>query len=1040
MDLKDINYHLSNTHINKRFKSFHLDLLDKNYDSDTQTILNYDDEYDEIPNLYNKKEKSEKINKFHNKIKKKNIHKKKSKNRNISFDKSMVDKSLKNLIEIKTDDKKGILDILMKKDLVLKKEPDRNEIIKEKNRNKYYYVESKTKQNLSARPQNTYGRKGFQIEIEEGNPEFIKDMNYAKFKLKKRIKKENELVAELLFNGTDIMPNTHKSISRKEIGQKIKYALDKKRQKLQKIEMQIFEQQKLEQTFTPSINHTKKEETKRNFDSFLKDQEAYQKKLKIKQRNLLMKSQSEEQLLYIGQPVINKKSEILAKKLDVDKNVYLRLYKRDTYDQFKDRKFGNRLLEQETKNNTKTNTNSPYSKNSKSKNNKYSHVQSRINIWDKNNNNKNNSKKKALTKRTKSSGDFISDKKHFDYCDISSNRMVWNKFNKKFEKILENIFKSNNKNGSNGTNKDNINLNDELDENQYYDLLFNLGMINYVKEKEKDKAKLKQANVNIKDNHVNKNLIIETNSFNTKEKLLVKYSFNILKLGNNKIKASNIKIFLCFVLNLHNYYFYHEYKLNHSPEELKKLYPLDKYKKEEIPLAMIKAYNEGLLSTIDKSNLNNTKYFYINKNDNNKIVITLENYSFIKKDFSVFNFNYRNNKIKNIPKSILELEKSNFYRKVYPQINEGFNATSRSSNNNINSNENKSNNKIKNMEYIDKLLLQEKRRKAKNAKKKEELENKKILECSFKPKINLKFPSYINFKKEKLEKYKKFINKNNTDNKTFSRLEEMYKEGTQTMKARKDRSKVEIELEYQIHECTFQPYLYTLTNQKKIKNNNNIDIYNEKQYQSLYERLKQGRLNKLVRDSSHDRYGLNDELKKYVKDYKENNIINSQDYYNKTDSTCYYNNKNMYINENKNTEDNIMNNCNLCIDINHNNKKNNNKKEKTNIKKETNNNSNKIININFESKDNKDIKPKNEQSEIKSKEPLLIIDITIKEGVNKKIFVYAGDTSKSLANQIAKENNLDIETQKKLENIIHEQMVKPLTKIEEETFSGSDKN
>jgi len=157
------------------------------------------------------------------------------------------------------------------------------------------------------------------------------------------------------------------------------------------------------------------------------------------------------------------------------------------------------------------------------------------------------------------------------------------------------------------------------------------------------------------------------------------------------------------------------------------------------------------------------------------------------------------------------------------------------------------------MEYIDKLLLQEKRRKAKNAKKKEELENKKILECSFKPKINLKFPSYINFKKEKLEKYTKFINKKNTDKKTFSRLEEMYEEGTKTMKGRKDRSKAEIELEEQKHECTFQPHLYTSTNQKKSKDNIIIDIYNEKQYKSLYERLKQGRLNKMVRDSSKDR-------------------------------------------------------------------------------------------------------------------------------------------------------------------------------------------
>ena len=77
----------------------------------------------------------------------------------------------------------------------------------------------------------------------------------------------------------------------------------------------------------------------------------------------------------------------------------------------------------------------------KRKKDKYSHVQSRINIWDKNKKEKDNSKKKVLTKRTKSSSDFYSDKKIFNYSDISNNRMVWNKFSKKFEKILENIFK-----------------------------------------------------------------------------------------------------------------------------------------------------------------------------------------------------------------------------------------------------------------------------------------------------------------------------------------------------------------------------------------------------------------------------------------------------------------------------------------------------------------------------------------------------------------------------------------------------------------------
>ena len=1035
MDLNNIDNQLSNTHNNKCLKSFQLDSLDKNYDSDTQTILNFDDEFGEIPILENKKEsKCLKNENGKIKTKKKNIHKRKSKYWNNSFDKKLVNKSLKSLMEIKTDDKKGVLDILMKTDLIIKKERDKNELIKEKNRNKFSYIESKTKPNLSGKPQNTYGRKGFQIEIKEGNPEFIKDMNYAKYKLKKRIKKENELVANLLFNGTDIMPSKHKSISRKEIGRKIKNALDKKRKKLQQIESRVFDQQKLEQTFTPSITHKKKDEkSKRKFDIFLKEQEEYKNKIKIKKKNLLIKSQSEEQLLYVGHPVINKNSEIIAKKLDLDKNVYLRLSKRDTYDKFKDKKLGKKFLEQTDKNNTNNNSTS------KNKKNKYSHIQSKINIWkeiksDKNSNSNNNnalskSKIKTLTRRAKSFNDFSFEKRNFNVSDIATNRILWNKFNKNFEKIIENIFISKNKNSSNESNENNIN-NDELVENQYYELLYNLGLVNFIKEKEKDKGKdkdknsIKEFDIKTKENQINKNIITDINSFNTKERHLVKNSFNLLKIGKNKIKISNIKIFLCFVLNLHNYYFYHEYKSNHNPEELQKLFPSDKYKSDEIPLAMIKKYNEELLSSIDKSNNNNTKYFYIDKKDNNKIVITLDNYSAIKKDFSLFNLNYRNHKIN-----------SNFYSKVYPQIIEGLNATT--SRNKKLSGNNKSQNKLQGIEYINKLLLKEKRRIAKNEKMKEEQENKKIKECTFKPKINLNFPSYINIKKHKFEKYKQLIDKNDMNNKIFNRLEEMYEQGKNTVKARKDKNKLEIEMEEQIKECTFKPHLYTLPEEKKSKSNLINDIYNERQYKSMYERLKQGRLNQLVKESCNDRYELNSELKKYVKDYKENNFLNGQTYYNKTDSSHYYNNKNIYNNENHNTEANLIENGKLYIDVKDNNK------YKINIndykKRDVNNNKNKIINITFKKRKKE---TKNSENEIKNKnkEPLLVIDINIKEGFNKKIFIFAGDTSKSLAKKIAKENNLDIATQKNLENIIHEQMVKPLTKIDEENFSSSDKN
>ena len=1037
MDYNIIDDHLSNTHINNRFKSFQLDKIDKSYESDSQTINNYDDEYGEASHVghinkikkkklleknqkhqINEKEKTSKNLKDKN-----NSYKhKKPKYRNNSFNKEMINKSIKNLMEIDTKNKQGVLDILFAKNLVHKIIPDQNAIIKEKNRNKFYYIESKTKPNISNKLRNTFGRKGFQIEIEEGNPEFIKDMNYAKYKLKKRIENENKEVAQILFSGKEQMTNPHKSISLKDIGKKIKNTIDKKRKNLEKLEFQLFEQQKLEQTFTPCINHRKKDGSKRNFEIFLKDQNEYQKKLNNKKRKLLMKSQSEQRLLVKKNPLINKNSKEIAKKLGMEKDVYERLYKRNTFNKKKKELYIKYLEQTNTFNNT--------SNNSKSKEKKYSYVQSRVNIWINNNRDKNilnNSNSKNITKKSRSSTNLFFEKKGFNTDDIYSNRILYNKFNKKFEKILENIKCDNNINGQNN----NVDNNDDIDEKQYYELLYNLGMINYLENKNETMIK-KEVNddINIKLNYTTKNH--EINSSKIEEKKLVKYSFNILKLGNNKVKTSNLKYFLTFILNLHNYYFYHQYKLNNSPEKLRQLYPLNKYKKEEIPLMMIKKYNQELLSFTDKYNPNNTKYFYLNKNDKNKIIITLENYYYIKKDFSLFSLNYLNHKQSTIPKSILELKNIAFYKSVYPQIQRELKTTTNRTSENksfgksINKSSNKSQNRAKNIEHIDKLLLLEKRRKAKNEKIKEELENKEIKECTFKPKINLTSPLYLNLTKEK---YKKFLSKKNTDNKKFNRIEEMYEQGKQTMKSRKNKTKIEIEIEQQMHECTFHPQLHTFQNknQEKIKFKN--DIYNEKQYISLYERLKKGRLDQLVKESVKDRYELNDQLKKYIQDSKMYNLINSQKYCNKT-LPHYYNNNTMYIDDNPNIQENMMDNSNLLIDINDNNKKNNNKNKHNNeniIKNENNNN------INLEQNNS-------EQKSQENKEPLFIIDVNIEEGLSKKIYIFEGDEPKILAQKFCKENNLDFETQNKLENIINNQMTNPLVKIDEENFSSSDKN
>ena len=72
--------------------------------------------------------------------------------------------------------------------------------------------------------------------------------------------------------------------------------------------------------------------------------------------------------------------------------------------------------------------------------------------------------------------------------------------------------------------------------------------------------------------------------------------------------------------------------------------------------------------------------------------------------------------------------------------------------------------------------------------------------------------------------------------------------------------------------------------------------------------------------------------------------------------------------------------------------------------------------------------------------PLLIIDVNIRQGVKKKIYVYEGDTPEGLAEKFAKEHNLEEETKNKLQNLIHNHMLRLLTRIEEENQSISEKS
>ena len=94
-------------------------------------------------------------------------------------------------------DKDGIIDLLMKDNLVKKSDIKSDKIIREKNKARFEHVESTIGKKPIGNKKSSYGRKGFQITTEDGNPEFIKDMNIAAFAVKDQIEEENIDVAKI---------------------------------------------------------------------------------------------------------------------------------------------------------------------------------------------------------------------------------------------------------------------------------------------------------------------------------------------------------------------------------------------------------------------------------------------------------------------------------------------------------------------------------------------------------------------------------------------------------------------------------------------------------------------------------------------------------------------------------------------------------------------------------------------------------------------------------------------------------------------------
>ena len=911
-------------------------------------------------------------------------------------DNGITDPNVKKLMKMDLNDKEGIIDLLMKDNLVKKSEIKIDKIIKKQNMAKYDHVEPKVGKSEIGNMKTTYGRKGFQIEQEEGNPEFIRDINIAATVVKDQIEKENNDVAKILFDEKSGKKAT-KRITREQIDEKVRKTLEKKKKNLEKIEAQIYEKQKNDETFAPVINHRKGEIIeRRNLNRFLRDQKNFTNKVQKKREEIINEKKEKTRQTYSGKPQVDKNSEELAKKLNnTEQPAYLRLYNKRTLESEKkaekEKLYKERKLKEAQKRKEKLMENNKH----------YSHIQSKIDMGQKKEEKivdkfgnvekvkKENKEEDELKKQKEKLQKNLKKNKNklLEVKEIPTYKLLFKNFIKRYDEAIESL----------------ENNNEALNEDEIHNLFYNIGMVSSPNKEINDENKEKIESV----------ISNKESPIQLEENKLINLFISSLKNEQNLINKEDIKNFLICIVGLQKYYFYYKYKSKHEKEKEEEF----KCKKEDLPELIIKKMNEEILSQVDKNNEKNNKYCY--KTTDGKIFISLEKGHSIKKDFNFFALNYRNSKKPARDINTLMQERRQFDFK--PVINENTNkyfekyqqkniendednnnkAKKEKSKEKNENNDNKENKEDPHMKYIEKILLHDKKRAIEIQKAKEELEKKELQECTFKPKIN---PEYISDKTKKSN-----LNENKSENKK-SRMVELYEKGTADIKNRKNKTREEMEVESQIEECTFQPKKITeVIPEDKYKN----DIYKEKEYKKLYERLKFGRMERLVKDSANDRYDLNSDLKNFVKKSKSNK---NKEYTEEEKAS------EEYI-ENSHNNTNIVRNSKTS------------KKEKNEISIKNNNSSNKNDEENY----NNSISSEEDQMK-KEGIPLLIIDVNIRQGVKKKIYVYEGDTPEGLAQKFALEHNLEEETKNKLQNLIHNHMVRLLTRIDEENQSLSEKS
>ena len=594
----------------------------------------------------------------------------------------------------------------------------------------------------------------------------------------------------------------------------------------------------------------------------------------------------------------------------------------------------------------------------------------------------------------------------------TSNKYLYNKFKKSFKKEIEKIL----------IEKGN---NTKLNYNQLKNIFINLNFI--------PKSQSENENIN--------NLLNEI--------------YENLKDSNNLISIDHLFIFSLSIVKLFEYYIISNYQITNSTTlnteslENNKKEISNSISQKDLKINIIS--NNKLLhknnSVLQVNSLENNclKLDYINKelqsrmiknmkfggfDSNNNFIITCTHAEMIFKNFLIFYQNYSNPNInkennnnefskENIKKkqmirastsnSVVQSYKSNLLlnkQKINDRNNRS-NYLNQTHNTETDNNKKQKRNKSNSSLRIEQLYLSNSKKKNFLEKEKEKYleqkEKEEKINCTFKPKIN----SNAQYKNNIIP-----IDKNNNNNNiNEKRMDYLFKKGTEKIINKKDKTLDEIEVEKYKKELTFKPQINNI-NYEVFKKNCNVE--NDYDIQKFNQRLLKGREEREIKESAFERGEF---LIQNTRHLFENNNLN----HNKTESNKN-NNKRSFIQNSTNN----LNKTPIRNQIRSNSKNKNNKLNNSYI----NNKNNKLNNNN---KTNNNIKTCKEN-------PILQIDINLKHGLKKKVYVYEGDTSESLAKNFSLENGLDDKMRKKLQNLIQQEMDKLLSRIDEESRSTFKSN